>query len=148
MDAGNVGQIQLSDFAAARQRHCHTLPIASDSLRCLVDEDQLLFPATGHPLIGQYRKTGRLQRRQRTMNRFPTQISMAQDIRLLAAMDERHETPCGQPSRNCVSAPAKRQIPSLISSFFSLNFRSFFASFSFGGSTPKPPRYLCKGDVT
>ena len=49
VDADNVGQIQLSDFAAARQRHCHTLPIASDSLRCLVDEDQRLFPATGHP---------------------------------------------------------------------------------------------------
>ena len=26
-----------------------TLPIASDSLRCLVDEDQRLFPTTGHP---------------------------------------------------------------------------------------------------
>ena len=31
---------------------------------------------------------------------------------------------------------------------FLLNFRSYFASFSLGGSTPKPPRYLCKGDIT
>ena len=41
----------------------------------------------------------------------------------------------------------QEKIPSLISSFFSLNCRSYFASFSHGGSTPKPPRYLCKGDV-
>ena len=31
---------------------------------------------------------------------------------------------------------------------FFTKFPFFFASFSFGGSTPKPPRYLCKGDVT
>ena len=49
VDTGNAGQIQLSDFTAAGQRHRHTLPIASDSLRCLVDEDQRLFPTTGHP---------------------------------------------------------------------------------------------------
>ena len=45
-------------------------------------------------LIGQYRKTGRLQRRQRTITGFRRKY-LAQDIRLLAAMDERHETPCG-----------------------------------------------------
>ena len=31
---------------------------------------------------------------------------------------------------------------------FFTKFPFFFASFSFGGSTPKPPRYLHKGDVT
>jgi transposase InsO family protein len=45
-------------------------------------------------LITQYRKTGRLQRRQRTVSGF-TQKYTEQDIRLLAAMDERHDTPCG-----------------------------------------------------
>ena len=45
-------------------------------------------------LIGQYRKTGRLQRQQRTVTGFRRKY-LAQDIRLLAAMDERHETPCG-----------------------------------------------------
>lgn len=45
-------------------------------------------------LIAQYRKTGRLRRRQRTVSGF-TQKYTEQDIRLLAAMDERHGTPCG-----------------------------------------------------
>lgn len=46
-------------------------------------------------LIKQYKKTGRLQRRQRTVAGFNKKYS-EKDIRLLAAMDERHETPCGQ----------------------------------------------------
>ncbi len=46
-------------------------------------------------LIKQYKKTGRLQRRQRTIAGFRKKYS-DQDIRLLAVMDERHETPCGQ----------------------------------------------------
>jgi len=45
-------------------------------------------------LIGQYRKTGRLQRRQRTVSGFKSKYT-EKDIRLLAAMDERHDTPCG-----------------------------------------------------
>lgn len=45
-------------------------------------------------LIAQYRKTGRLQRRQRTASGFKPRYT-EQDIRLLAAMDERHDTPCG-----------------------------------------------------
>jgi len=45
-------------------------------------------------LIAQYRKTGRLQRRQRTVAGFKRRYTV-QDIRLLAAMDERHDTPCG-----------------------------------------------------
>jgi hypothetical protein len=45
-------------------------------------------------LVAQYRRTGRLQRRQRTVAAF-TRKYTAQDIRLLAAMDERHDTPCG-----------------------------------------------------
>ncbi len=45
-------------------------------------------------LIAQYRKTGRLQRRQRTTAGFTRKYS-EKDIRLLAAMDERHDTPCG-----------------------------------------------------
>jgi transposase InsO family protein len=45
-------------------------------------------------LIAQYRKTGRLQRRQRTVSGFQQQYT-EQDIRLLATMDERHDTPCG-----------------------------------------------------
>ncbi len=45
-------------------------------------------------LITQYRKTGKLKRRQRTVAGF-TRKYTAQDIRLLAAMDERHDTPCG-----------------------------------------------------
>jgi len=46
-------------------------------------------------LIKQYQTTGRLQRRQRTVAGFKTKYS-TRDIVLLAAMDERHETPCGQ----------------------------------------------------
>jgi transposase InsO family protein len=45
-------------------------------------------------LIAQYRKTGRLQRRQRTVSGFKPKFNQ-HDIRLLAAMDERHDTPCG-----------------------------------------------------
>jgi len=45
-------------------------------------------------LVAQYRQTGRLQRRQRTVVGFRVKYT-EQDIRLLAAMDERHETPCG-----------------------------------------------------
>jgi len=45
-------------------------------------------------LIAQYRKTGLLRRRQRTVAGF-TQKYTSKDIRLLAAMDERHDTPCG-----------------------------------------------------
>lgn len=46
-------------------------------------------------LIKQYKTTGRLHRRQRTVAGFKTKYS-ERDILLLAAMDERHETPCGQ----------------------------------------------------
>jgi transposase InsO family protein len=45
-------------------------------------------------LIAQYRKAGRLQRRQRTVAGFKPRYTEL-DIRLLAAMDERHGTPCG-----------------------------------------------------
>jgi transposase InsO family protein len=45
-------------------------------------------------LIAQHRKTGRLQRRQRTVCGFKQKYT-ATDIRLLAAMDERRGTPCG-----------------------------------------------------
>jgi transposase InsO family protein len=45
-------------------------------------------------LIAQYRKTGKLKRRQRTVSGFKLKYS-EKDIRLLAAMDERHDTPCG-----------------------------------------------------
>jgi hypothetical protein len=46
-------------------------------------------------LIAQYRKTGRLQLCQRTVSSFKQQYT-EKDIRLLAAMDERYDTPCGQ----------------------------------------------------
>jgi transposase InsO family protein len=45
-------------------------------------------------LVSQYRDTGRLQRRQRTIAGFSRRYTQ-EDIRLLAAMDERHGTPCG-----------------------------------------------------
>ena len=45
-------------------------------------------------LIKQYRDTGRLVRQQRTVNGFSRRFTAA-DIRLLAAMDERHSTPNG-----------------------------------------------------
>ena len=45
-------------------------------------------------LIAQYRKTGRVQRRQRTVSGFEVSYTKA-DISLLVAMDERHDTPCG-----------------------------------------------------
>ena len=45
-------------------------------------------------LIAQYRQTGRLQRRQRTVSGFQQKYTQA-DIRLLAAMDARHDRPCG-----------------------------------------------------
>ena len=46
-------------------------------------------------MITQYRKTGRAQRRQRTVSRFKCKYT-EKDIRLLADMDVRHDTPCGQ----------------------------------------------------
>lgn len=45
-------------------------------------------------LIQQYRQTGTLKRRQRTLAGFAKKYT-PEDIRLLAAMDERHDTPCG-----------------------------------------------------
>ncbi len=45
-------------------------------------------------LITQYRKTGKCKRRQRTVAGFARKYT-PQDIRLMAAMDERHDTPCG-----------------------------------------------------
>jgi len=45
-------------------------------------------------LITQYRKTGKLKRRQRTVAGFACKYT-SEDIRLLAAMDVRHDTPCG-----------------------------------------------------
>jgi len=45
-------------------------------------------------LIAQYRRTGCLQRRQRTASGFQTKYKKT-DINLLVAMDERHNTPCG-----------------------------------------------------
>jgi hypothetical protein len=45
-------------------------------------------------LIAQHRKTGRLRRRQHTVAGFKRRYT-ERDIRLLAAMDERHNTPCG-----------------------------------------------------
>ena len=45
-------------------------------------------------LIRQYRQSGVLKRRQRTVAGFARRYN-AQDIGLLAAMDERHDTPCG-----------------------------------------------------
>ena len=46
-------------------------------------------------MIAQYRQTGRLQRRQRTVSGFKRKYT-EKDIRLLADMDVRHDTPCGQ----------------------------------------------------
>lgn len=46
-------------------------------------------------LIAQYRQTGCLKRRQRTTAGFQRKYT-DQDIRLLAEMDKRHDTPCGQ----------------------------------------------------
>lgn len=45
-------------------------------------------------LVSQYRDTGKLQRRHRTVAGFARRYTL-EDIRLLAAMDERHEQPCG-----------------------------------------------------
>ena len=49
-------------------------------------------------LIKQYKNTGRLRYRQRTTSGFKTKYS-EKDILLLATMDERHETPCGQATK-------------------------------------------------
>lgn len=46
-------------------------------------------------LIRQYRLTGRIQHQQRTVDGFKRKYT-EKDIRLLAEMDERHDTPCGQ----------------------------------------------------
>jgi transposase InsO family protein len=45
-------------------------------------------------LIRQYRKNGNIKRRQRTVKGFARKYT-AEDIRLLAQMDERHDTPSG-----------------------------------------------------
>lgn len=46
-------------------------------------------------LVAQHRRSGRIRRRQRTVAGFARKYTAA-DIRLLAEMDERHDTPCGQ----------------------------------------------------
>jgi len=46
-------------------------------------------------LISQYRDSGRIRRQPRTVGGFK-RCCTEKDIRLLAAMDERHDTPCGQ----------------------------------------------------
>ncbi len=59
-----------------------------------------LFKMTGYSrqqltrLIQHYRQTGQVIRRQRTVQGFARRYT-AEDIRLLAAMDERHDTPSG-----------------------------------------------------
>jgi transposase InsO family protein len=45
-------------------------------------------------LIAQYRKSGRIERQQRTVRGFATKYT-ARDIQLLVEMDKRHDTPCG-----------------------------------------------------
>jgi len=45
-------------------------------------------------LVAQFRQSGRLRRRQRTVAGFKTRYT-AEDVRLLAAMDRLHDTPCG-----------------------------------------------------
>lgn len=45
-------------------------------------------------LIAQYRQTGALRRRQRTVSGFKQKYT-TQDIRLLATLDQRYDTPCG-----------------------------------------------------
>ncbi len=51
-------------------------------------------PAQVKRLIKQYRETGRLERKQRTVKRF-SQTYTVQDKCLLAALDERHDTLSG-----------------------------------------------------
>jgi len=57
-------------------------------------------------LIAQYRKTGQLQRRQRTASGFKQKYT-EKDIRLLAAMDEHHDNLAARRSRSCVSGPVR-----------------------------------------
>lgn len=45
-------------------------------------------------LVAQFRQSGRLRRRQRTVAGFKTRYTV-EDVRLLAAMDRLHDTPCG-----------------------------------------------------
>ena len=71
-------------------------------------------------LIGQYRKTGRLQRRQRTVTGFRRKY-LAQDIRLLAAMDERHETPCGPTVKKLYERACQIKDGIFVSCFFPEN---------------------------
>jgi len=110
---------QLADFLSGAQAVAFTVADNKDacyrwiqgelvkfSYRTLPKQDkgiviQYLMTISGYSrqqltrLIKQYTSTGRLRRRQRTVAGFKTKYSR-QDILLLAAMDERHETPCGQ----------------------------------------------------
>lgn len=54
-------------------------------------------------LIVQCRKTGRRQRRQRTVSSFKPRYT-EKDVLPLAAIDERHDAPCGQ----AVKMPSER----------------------------------------
>ncbi|MCU7902312.1 MAG: integrase, partial [Candidatus Thiodiazotropha sp. (ex Lucinoma aequizonata)] len=45
-------------------------------------------------LVAQYRKTGKIQRHQRTVMDFQLYYT-TQDAQLLAELDELHDTPCG-----------------------------------------------------
>ena len=110
---------QLTDFLAGTQAVAFTVADNQDaryqwvqgelvkfSYQTLRRQDkgivmQYLMTVSGYSrqqltrLIKQYKNTGRLRRRQRTTAGFKTKYS-THDILLLATMDERHETPCGQ----------------------------------------------------
>ena len=49
-------------------------------------------------LVAQYRNTGKLRRRQRTVAGFARYYT-SEDVRLLAELDELHNTPCGAASK-------------------------------------------------
>jgi hypothetical protein len=80
-------------------------------------------------LLAQHRKTGRLQRYQRTVSGFKQKCT-EKDIRLLAAVNERH-TLAGMPPRNCVSSPvnsmARPMMPALSSHLYNLRKSSTYS---------------------
>jgi transposase InsO family protein len=85
-------------------------------------------------LIQQYRQTGRVTRRQRTVRGFARRYT-AEDIRLLAAMDERHDTPSG---------PAMKKLCERACQLFGETAYARLASISVGHlyNLRKSPQYL------
>ena len=116
-DLQTIGQ--LSAFLAGTQAVAFSLATDKDTTYRWIQKNLILFQywelgkankgiVSGYSraqvvrLLTQVRKTGKLARRQRTTKGFAQKFCL-EDIRLLAAMNERHDTPNGATLKNSAS---------------------------------------------